>query len=86
MISETKEATDLENVAVDLGYGFVKAISSSGKRVIFPSLVGQGYDRGITNILGDTPNDMSNMHSELNHAHYPILNVRGSIMFIHISY
>ena len=79
MISETKEATDLENVAVDLGYGFVKAISSSGKRVIFPSLVGQGYDRGITNILGDTPNDMSNMHIS-------ILNVRGSIMFIHISY
>jgi plasmid segregation protein ParM len=60
----------LENVAVDLGYGFVKAISSSGKRVIFPSLVGKGYDRGITNILGDTPNDMANMHVTIENEDY----------------
>jgi len=60
----------LENVAVDLGYGFVKAISSSGKRVIFPSLVGKGYDRGITNILGDTPNDIFNMHVNITGEDY----------------
>ncbi|MFC5591705.1 hypothetical protein ACFPRA_22725 [Sporosarcina soli] len=58
------------NVAVDLGYGFVKAISSSGKRIIFPSLVGKGYDRGITNILGDTPNDLSNMHISILNEEY----------------
>ena len=60
----------MENAAVDLGYGFVKAISSSGMRVIFSSLVGQGYDRWITNILGDTPSDMSNMHISILNEDY----------------
>lgn len=53
---------ELEHVAVDLGYGFVKAISSSGKRIVFPSLVGRGYDRSITSVLGGTPNDMKSIY------------------------
>lgn len=48
-------------VSVDLGYGYVKAISSLGNRVIFPSLVGNGYKRGITSILGNQENDLKNM-------------------------
>lgn len=49
-------------VAVDLGYGFVKAISSTGKRVVFPSLVGKGHDRGLTNMFGEEKNDFLNIH------------------------
>lgn len=52
------------HVSVDLGYGYVKAISSTGQRVVFPSLVGQGYDRGLTNLFGETKNDLSNMQVE----------------------
>lgn len=48
-------------VSVDLGYGYVKAMSSSGKRVIFPSLVGKGYDRGITDLFGNERNNVSDM-------------------------
>lgn len=51
----------MEKVAVDLGYGFVKAISSSGKRALFPSLVGKGYDRGITDLFGQMNSDLSNI-------------------------
>lgn len=29
-------------LGVDLGYGYVKAVSESGKKVLFPSLVGSG--------------------------------------------
>lgn len=48
-------------VSVDIGYGFVKAISSSGRRVLFPSLVGRGYERTITDIFSDEKNQLSNM-------------------------
>lgn len=33
----------MENVAVDLGYGYVKAISSNGNKVVFPSVIGDGF-------------------------------------------
>lgn len=49
-------------VAVDLGYGFVKAIFSTGKRVVFPSLVGKGHDRGLTIMFGEEKNDLLNIH------------------------
>ncbi|WP_156151423.1 ParM/StbA family protein [Domibacillus indicus] len=51
----------MEKVAVDLGYGFVKAISSSGKRVLFPSLVGKGYERALTDLFGQKNLTLSNM-------------------------
>ncbi|MEN1969702.1 ParM/StbA family protein [Lentibacillus sp. N15] len=55
-------SNNIEHVAVDLGYGFVKAIAStSGKRVIFPSLVGKGYDLGVAGMFGDKKNDISNI-------------------------
>lgn len=54
----------IEHVAVDLGYGYVKAISSTtGKRVVFPSLVGKGYDLSVTGgIFGSRKNDLSNIY------------------------
>lgn len=48
-------------VSADLGYGYVKAISSSGKRALFPSTVGKGFERGITDIFNEEKNDLSNM-------------------------
>ncbi|WP_067729906.1 ParM/StbA family protein [Oceanobacillus damuensis] len=60
----------MENVAVDLGYGYVKAIASSGKRVVFPSLVGKGYARSLTSVLGDIPRDMKNIHLTIQEDDY----------------
>lgn len=52
----------MDYVAVDLGYGYVKAMSSAGKRVLFPALVGKGYERSITDFFDKTSNDLENMH------------------------
>ncbi|MFC2947568.1 ParM/StbA family protein [Virgibacillus sediminis] len=60
----------MEQVAVDLGYGYVKAISSSGRRIVFPSLVGKGFDRSITSVLGETPDDIQNIHLEYQEEAY----------------
>lgn len=50
-------------VSVDLGYGYVKAISSKGKKVIFPSLVGKGYEqRGLVDIFSNKKDDLKNIH------------------------
>lgn len=53
-------------VSVDLGYGYVKAISSStGKRIVFPSLVGIGHERTVSsNIDGihKQADDLNNIH------------------------
>ncbi|TMN20946.1 ParM/StbA family protein [Lentibacillus cibarius] len=52
----------MEHVAVDLGYGYVKAMSSSGKQIVFPSLVGKGYHRNLTSVMGEEPNNLKNIH------------------------
>lgn len=52
----------MEKVAVDLGYGYVKAISSTGKRALFPSLVGKGYERGISGLFDQNTDELFNMH------------------------
>lgn len=52
----------MENVAVDLGYGFVKAVSSSGKRIVFPAIVGKGAEHNINRVFGNVSNDETNMH------------------------
>lgn len=53
-------------VSIDLGYGYVKAISSLGKRVLFPSLVGKGYERVITDVFSEEKNDLLNMQVTYN--------------------
>jgi len=60
----------MEIVAIDLGYGYVKAISSSGKQVLFPSIVGSGYQRGLVNVFGDLNQDISNMHVKVQGEDY----------------
>lgn len=60
----------MEHVAVDLGYGFVKAMSSNGNQVLFPSLVGNGYERGLMNLFGDSHHDLSNIHVKIQGEDY----------------
>lgn len=60
-----------EHVAVDLGYGFVKAISStSGKRIVFPSLVGRGHDLGVAGMFGERKDDVNNIHVQYDKNDY----------------
>jgi plasmid segregation protein ParM len=40
-------------VGVDLGYGFVKAVSESGERALFPSVVGSGGPRALAGLFGE---------------------------------
>lgn len=39
-------------IGLDLGYGYVKGISEAGKGVIFPSLVGNAYNRPLAKLFG----------------------------------
>lgn len=61
-----------EMVSIDIGYGFVKVISSNGKRVLFPSVVGTGRDRGLANFLrkDNIKQDLSELHVKVNGKHY----------------
>lgn len=48
---------------MDLGYGFVKAISAkTRKQIMFPSLVGSGHDLSVTGLFDGIKNDLSNIH------------------------
>lgn len=64
----------VETVAVDVGYGYVKAISSNGKRVLFPSVVGTGRDRGLANFIKqqskESMSDLSEIHIKIDGKHY----------------
>lgn len=66
----------VEYVSVDLGYGFVKAVSSNGKQILFPSIVGSGRERGLANFLEDKKSvdniDFSELHIKVNGQHYYI--------------
>lgn len=67
-----KKLNGIELVSVDVGYGYVKAISSSGKEVIFPSVVGSGRDRTMANFLKEDKEklDLSELHIKLGERHY----------------
>lgn len=62
----------ITHVSVDLGYGYVKGISTNGKRVLFPTLVGTGFDRQLSGIFGNMKevNDLSNMHVLFDNKNY----------------
>src|SRR5690625_2728887 len=66
------QVSKITHVAVDLGYGFVKGISSlNGKRCLFPSIVGTGFERNIGNVFsGREEQDLSNMHINYNGEDY----------------
>jgi plasmid segregation protein ParM len=38
-------------IAIDLGHGYIKGMSESGGTVIFPSLVGEGYERKLNDVF-----------------------------------
>lgn len=65
---------NIEYVSVDVGYGFTKAISSSGNRVIFPSVVGTGRDRNLASFLNEShitsEMDLSELHLKINGSDY----------------
>ena len=44
-------------VSVDLGYGFVKAISEHGKALLFPSVVGKGKERRLGKLFNGDGKD-----------------------------
>jgi plasmid segregation protein ParM len=39
-------------IAIDLGHGWVKAVSENGRSLIFPSLVGEGFERQLQDVFG----------------------------------
>ncbi|ABY92040.1 ParM/StbA family protein [Thermoanaerobacter brockii subsp. lactiethylicus] len=49
-------------VGLDLGYGYVKGINEKGKEVLFPSLVGNAYERVLSGLFGTDNNKADNMH------------------------
>ena len=57
-------------VSVDLGYGYIKAVSSNGKKVLFPSLVGRGHDRTLSGLFYSPNNDLTECHFKINGEHY----------------
>lgn len=64
-----------EIVAVDVGYGYVKTISSNGKKVIFPSVVGTGRERVLANFIEKSSSqtkekDLSELHIKIDGKHY----------------
>ncbi|MBA2176884.1 ParM/StbA family protein [Halobacillus locisalis] len=70
--------TKREMVAVDVGYGYVKAIASNGNRVLFPAVVGSGRDRALANFMNQdaTSNevtmDLDELHVKIAEKHYYI--------------
>lgn len=62
-----------EVVSVDVGYGYVKALSENGKTVLFPSVVGSGRERGLANFVSSDNNgkmDLSEIHIKIDGKHY----------------
>lgn len=56
-------------IGLDIGYGYTKAVASNGKEVVFPSLIGEGFDRRE---YGDIPGaiNSNNMHVIIDDQHY----------------
>lgn len=59
------------HVAVDIGYGYVKGIASNGNRVLFPTLIGSGYEQLIDNsAYADDIDKLENIHVEVDGKQY----------------
>src|SRR5699024_848801 len=59
----------VEHIAVDVGYGYVKAISSLNKRIIIPTLVGTAVENNLGNLF-QNENDMNHIHVNYNGEEY----------------
>jgi plasmid segregation actin-type ATPase ParM len=50
-------------IGLDLGYGYVKVVNEQGKTVLFPSLVGNAYQRNLVGLFDQNLNSLiENMH------------------------
>lgn len=54
-------------IGLDLGYGYTKGVNEAGKRIVFPSLVGNAYNRNLGSLAGvfgkaTSGNVIENMH------------------------
>ena len=50
-------------IGLDLGYGYVKGISEDQKSVLFPSLVGNAYERNLAGLFGGNSSELTdNIH------------------------
>lgn len=55
-------------IGLDLGYGFVKGVNEAGKGAMFPSLVGNAYDRPLAELFGsDEESVINNLHLVMTH-------------------
>lgn len=54
-------------IGLDLGYGYVKGVNENNQRIVFPSLVGDAYQRNLAGIFGTGSNQqVENMHITIN--------------------
>ncbi|HHY80085.1 MAG TPA: ParM/StbA family protein [Thermoanaerobacter sp.] len=49
-------------IGLDVGYGYVKGVNEEGKEIIFPSLVGNAYERVLSGLFGADSKKIDNMH------------------------
>ena len=58
-----EEGVQVFKIGLDLGYGYVKGVNEAGKTVLFPSLVGNAYQRNLIGLFGQNLNNLiENMH------------------------
>jgi plasmid segregation protein ParM len=50
-------------IGLDLGYGYVKGVNETGRTAVFPSLVGNAYERSMKGLFsGGSERKLDNMH------------------------
>lgn len=57
-------------ISIDLGYGYVKGVGEDGKTILFPSIVGPGKDRGLSEALGSANTGLDKLHVEMDGKQY----------------
>jgi plasmid segregation protein ParM len=58
------------SIGLDIGYGYTKAVASNGKKIIFPSLVGEGFKRQYGGLFFEHKLNTDNMHVEIDGTDY----------------
>ena|SRR5699024_7759714 len=53
----------ITHIALDIGYGFIKGFNSDNKRILLPTLIGNGFDRNLNTAFGSGQKDgLDNIH------------------------
>jgi len=53
-------------IGVDVGYGYTKAVAESGETLIFPSVVGRGFERKLEKLISNSSSDSDNYDLVIN--------------------